>query len=222
MIKIYIATIFPNIFPSVLSVSLLKKALEKKIWSLEIINLLNFSENKRIDDKIFGGLPGMLIKPTVIENLINSFEEFDKIFYTNPTGEILNQNYLLQQKIEILNSLSIKKTYRILILCGRYEGIDARVIKFYKIKEFSLGPFILCGGEIAAMALVESLIRLIPGVIKNKHSLENESFSENNLQYEKYTRPAIWKNINVPKTLLSGNHKEILKWKKDNTFNLKK
>lgn len=214
MINIYIGTIFPEIFPGVLSISLLKKAMEKQIWCLHTIDLRIFHPKGRIDDKIFGGMPGMIIKPEIIEALINYNNiKWNKILYTNPTGKLLNQEYLQN----LSNEINITDDYNLLIITGRYEGIDARPIKYYNIEEFSLGEFVLCGGEIPAMALVEGLIRLLPGVLGNKSSLENESFSTDTThQYEKYTRPRVWNNMEVPEVLYNGNHKLIDKWKKDN------
>lgn len=214
MINIYIGTIFPEIFPGVLAISLLKKAMEKQIWRLHTIDLRIFHPKGRIDDKIFGGMPGMIIKPEIIEALINYNNiKWNKILYTNPTGKLLNQEYLQN----LSNEINITDDYNLLIITGRYEGIDARPIKYYNIEEFSLGEFVLCGGEIPAMALVEGLIRLLPGVLGNNLSLENESFTTNNThQYEKYTRPRVWNNMEVPEVLYNGNHKLIDKWKKNN------
>ena len=213
MINIYIATIFPELFPGPLAISLLKKAMEKQIWQLTTIDLHMFHPKRRIDDKIFGGMPGMIIKPEIIEKLIGYNNiQWDKILYTNPTGELLNQKYLENLEAHI----TLKYNYNLLIITGRYEGIDARPIKYYHIEEFSLGEFVLCGGEIPAMALVEGLIRLLPNVLGNSLSLKNESFSEDkNHQYEKYTKPRVWKNMEVPEVLYNGNHKLIEKWKKD-------
>lgn len=213
-LNITIATIFPDLFPGPLSASLLGKAMEKSIWQLNIVDIKTFG--KTIDDKVFGGFPGMIIKPQIIEGLMNSFDcLWNKILYTSPAGRKLNQNFLY----EILNEIKVSKyeSYNILIICGRYEGIDARAIDYYKMEEFSLGDFVLCGGEIPAMALVEGLVRLIPGVIGNALSLEEESFSkENYTQYKKYTRPRVWKDKEVPSILFSGNHGHIKKWTENN------
>lgn len=211
MLKISIATIFPEIFPGPLGISLLKKALHEQIWHLEIINLRHYGPKGRIDDKIFGGFPGMLIKPEVIEKLLESFHhKWHKIFYTNPTGHLLDQNYLQNIYSQIETQ---KLDYNLLIICGRYEGIDARVIDFYHMEEFSLGKFVLCGGELPAMVFVEGLVRLLPQVLGNTKSLEKESFTEEGYhQYKKYTRPQIWKGKPVPEILLSGHHEQIKKW----------
>jgi tRNA (guanine37-N1)-methyltransferase len=210
MLKITIATIFPEVFPGPLGVSLLKKSLNI-IWQLEIINLRNYGHKGRIDDKIFGGFPGMIIKPEVMEKFLES-SKWNKILYTNPTGTLLNQPYL-QKLSDIINGF--KEDYKLLIICGRYEGIDARVVDYYNIEEFSLGEFVLCGGELPAMVLVEGLIRLFPEVLGNGKSLENESFTDGTYhQYPKYTRPRIWKNLEVPEVLINGNHGLIKKWTK--------
>lgn len=220
MVNIYVATIFPELFPGACGVSLLKKAIEKKIWSLNIINIRDFSIKKRIDDKIFGGIPGMLLKPEVIEKIINYYQEkkiyWHKILYTNPSGILLNQEYLINLKDTIINNQLKNEDYNILIISGRYEGIDARVVEYYNIEEFSLGEFILCGGEIPIMALIEGLIRLLPGVLGNSKSLEGESFIDGvTLQYKKYTHPRVWNGISVPEVLFSGDHKKINEWKKN-------
>jgi tRNA (guanine37-N1)-methyltransferase len=217
MINIYVATIFPELFPGPCEISLLKKAIKNKIWSLNIINIRNFAINKRIDDKIFGGIPGMLLKPQVIEEIINFYKHinWNKILYTNPSGNILNQKYLINLKNIIIDHQLKNEDYNILIISGRYEGIDARVVEYYKMEEFSLGEFILCGGEIPVMAFIEGLIRLFPGVLGNIKSLEDESFIEDGkFQYKKYTRPRVWNGIEVPEVLFNGNHKKIKEWKK--------
>lgn len=208
LIHITVATVFPEAFPGTLGLSLLGKALKKNIWSLDILNIKDFSCNKRVDDKLFGGLPGMLITAPVIERLIESNQEkkWNKIFYTNPKGHLLTQQYI--QKT--LNNLLQINDCSILIICGRYEGIDARAIEYYNMEEFSLGNFVLSGGEVATLAFVESLVRLLPGVIGNNQSIIKESFTEPNyLQANRYTRPRVWKERTVPEVLISGHHKNI-------------
>jgi tRNA (guanine37-N1)-methyltransferase len=208
-IHITIATMFPEVFPGTLGLSLMGKALKKEIWSLNILNIRHYARKNRVDDKIFGGLPGMLIGAPVIESLIESNRDkykWHRIFYTNPKGSLLTQQYL-QRTMEFCQE---NEETSLLIICGRYEGIDARAVEYYKMEEFSLGSFILSGGEIAALAFVEGLIRLIPGVIGNGNSIEKESFNTPGyLQANRYTRPRVWKEKSVPEVLVSGHHKNI-------------
>lgn len=209
MIHVTIATMFPEIFPGTLGLSLLGKALAKQLWSLDILNIRHYTTKNRVDDKLFGGLPGMLIGAPVIEKLIESNRDkykWQKIFYTNPKGTLITQQYI-QQTMEWCKK---QPNTSILIICGRYEGIDARAIEYYEIEEFSLGNFVLSGGEVAALAFVEGLIRLLPGVIGNGKSIIRESFTTPNyLQSNRYTRPRVWKNKAVPEVLISGHHKNI-------------
>lgn len=212
-INITIATSFPDMFSGIFTNSLLSKSLKKNIWSCNFLNIKDYGVKNRIDDKLFGGLPGMLIGAPVIENMIEKNRErfqWDKIYYTSPRGTIITQKYLYN----ILDKIE-KKDYRysILIICGRYEGVDVRAIEYYNMEEFSLGKFILTGGEIPAMALIEGLVRLFPGVLGNSKSIVKESFSEENyIQSPRYTRPRVWKDRVVPEVLLSGHHKNIEKY----------
>ena len=222
MFKIHIITIFPEVYPGLLNISLLKKALKNEIWTLSITDLKKFSKNgKRIDDSPFGGGPGMIIRPDVLqaayENILEknseiSSESFAKVIFT-PRGKRLEQSTI--KNWSALDGM--------VLVCGRYEGFDERFIEKNNFNQTSLGDFVLMGGEIASMATVESVVRLLPGVLGNKRSLEDESFNNETLEYPQYTRPRIWEGKNVPQTLLSGNHKEIEKWKKKNTsLNIKK
>lgn len=212
--KISILTAYPNIFPGALDCSVLGNALKKNLWSLEIVNLhdFGFDERKSIDDEPFGGGPGMVIRPDVIEKALISFGENiiknSQLIYMTPSGFPLKQKKL--------SELSQKK--QLIILCGRFEGVDERAIKELNFEEISIGDYVLSGGEIASKVLVEGCIRLLPGVLGHSESLLEESFSNNFLEYPHYTRPQVWRdaqNIDheVPKILLSGHHAKIKQWR---------
>ena len=210
-------------FPGSLSHSLIGKALNEGIWSLEIIDLRDFSSNKwgSIDDKPFGGGPGMVIRPDVIEYAIQKTQENMEInlplVYMTPVGETLVQNKLRK----------FTKGPGLTILCGRFEGVDERVLDAHKVEKISLGDYILPGGETAAMTVVEGCVRLLPGVVGREDSLNIESFNDNLLEYPHYTRPQVWIDANkvqhkVPNILLSGNHEEIKKWRGEKSLEITK
>ena len=213
----HVLTLFPEMFPGPLGLSIIGKALRKKIWSLKLINLRNYSNNgpKDVDDAPYGGGSGMLIKSDVVHNAIkdttknlNSFS----LVYLSPRGKKLNQKKVKE--------LSTKKN--LVLLCGKYEGIDQRVIDTWKMEEISIGDYILSGGEIAAMSLVDSCVRLLPNVLGSSDSLKCESFENNLLEYPQYTKPREWLGKKVPEVLLSGNHKKIKEWKKKESIKLTK
>ena len=214
--KIKILTAYPDIFPGSLGYSVIGKALKQKKWSLEIIDLHDFGydERKSIDDVPFGGGPGMIIRPDVVEKAILSinFKEVSiskrHLIYMTPAGNPLNQSKLTE----------FSQIDELVILCGRFEGVDQRAIKILNFEEISVGDYILAGGEIAAQLLVEGCIRLLPGVLGHPESLLEESFSNDLLEYPQYTRPQVWrdsqnKNHEVPKVLLSGHHEKIKQWR---------
>ena len=213
--KVIILTCYPEMFPGSLGYSVIGNALKNNKFSLEVVNLHNFGIDKRgsVDDEPFGGGPGMVIRPDVIENALNSisFKSKNSIkIFLSPSGKILSQSKL--------NFLS--KHEEMLILCGRFEGVDQRAIEILGFQEISIGDYVLSGGEIAAQVLVEGCIRLIPGVLGHPQSLLEESFSNNLLEYPHYTRPKAWEdkqgNIHeVPDVLTSGHHEKIDKWRKE-------
>ena len=216
--RVIILTPYPEMFPGALGHSIIGNALDNKKFSLETINLHDFGIDKRgsIDDQPFGGGPGMVIRPDVVENALNSVlfnhKSIRKIFLT-PSGQKLTQNILqeLSQHTEMV------------ILCGRFEGVDQRVIETLGFQEISIGDYVLSGGEIAAQVLVEGCIRLIPGVLGQPQSLLEETFSNNLLEYPHYTRPQVWEDNQgnkheVPEVLTSGHHEKIERWRKDKSI----
>ena len=213
--RVVILTCYPEMFPGSLGYSVIGNALNSKKFFLEIINLHNFGIDQRgsVDDEPFGGGPGMVIRPDVIEKAMNSItfktNNYCKIFLT-PSGQRLSQVKL--------NNLS--KLDEMVILCGRFEGVDQRAIEILGFHEISIGDYVLSGGEIAAQVLVEGCIRLIPGVLGQPQSLLEESFSNNLLEYPHYTRPRVWldkkgKKHEVPEVLTSGHHDKIERWRKE-------
>ena len=219
MFDIKILTAYPEIFPGTLGHSILGKALEEKKWSLDIVNLHDFGidERKNIDDEPFGGGPGMVIRADVVENALLSID-YPKdlkrqLIYLTPSGKPLKQSNLLE----------FIEFNQLIILCGRFEGVDERAIKILNFMELSIGDYVLVGGEIASQVLVEGCIRLLPGVLGQPESLLEESFSNNLLEYPQYTRPQVWKDAqnkdhDVPEVLLSGHHEKIKEWRKDKSI----
>lgn len=218
--KATILTIFPEMFPGPLGHSLAGGALKKGIWEYEIIDIRDFglTKHKNVDDEPYGGGSGMVMRADVLGNALDKAmkdSDTDIIYYMSPRGKIFNQR-LAEEIIEEKN---------IIILCGRFEGIDERVIHEYNVREISIGDFILSGGEIASLAMLDSCIRLLPGVLGNKNTLSEESFSIGNsnlLEYPLYTRPEIWRGAKVPEVLLSGNHAKIEEWKIDQSREITK
>ena len=217
MIDIKIITAYPDMFPGSLSHSIIGKALEEKKWSLEIINLHDFGigERKSIDDEPYGGGPGMILRPDIVEKALLFSQKNQpitslksKLIYLTPSGIPLKQSNLAE----------FIKFDQLIILCGRFEGVDSRAIEILNFEEYSIGDYVLIGGEIASQVLVEGCIRLIPGVLGHPKSLLEESFSNNLLEYPQYTRPQVWRDAqnedhDVPSVLLSGHHEKIKKWR---------
>ena len=211
--RIDIITIFPEFFESSLNFSILKKAKEKKIIDIKTHNLRDYSENKQksVDDYQFGGGAGMVMNIQPIYNCINKLKNernYDEIIYLTPDGQTLNQR--------LCNSISLKGN--IILLCGHYKGIDHRIREHLITKEISIGDYVLTGGELAACILIDSVIRLIPGVISDESSLLNDSFQDNLLPPPIYTRPSDFNGWKVPDVLLSGDQKKIEKWRDDQSI----
>ena len=200
-----ILTLFPDLYPGPLGSSILGEARKNRKWHLNITDLKLFSEkNKRVDDSPFGGGPGMVIKPDVIERALLSLKSNDfPIYYLSPRGV----------KLDTQISNSISKLDGITLVCGKYEGIDERVIRHYNMIELSIGYYILSGGDLAAMVLIDSVVRCLPNVLGNPLTLNEETFINHLLEYPLYTQPMEWKNYKVPDVLLSGDHKKIKNWK---------
>ncbi len=196
-------------FPGSLGQSLSGKALDKGIWSYDAINIRDFATNshKSVDDTPFGGGAGMVMRPDIIESALLSIpkERQGRKIYMSPRGRPLTQ--------DLVKELSAEKI--LTILCGRYEGVDQRVIDKYEFEEVSIGDYILSGGEPAALIMMDACIRLLDGVMGNHATPEEESFSNGLLEYPHYTKPAKWHDINVPEILTSGHHANIKKWRQE-------
>jgi tRNA (guanine37-N1)-methyltransferase len=220
MLKIDVVTIFPDMFDNIIEFGVLKEAFKKNICQLNIYNLRDFSNYKhgRVDDRPYGGGPGMVLIPEPIDNAITFIKKKNKIkkkekqktILLSPRGEKLNQN-----KLKYLSNLE-----NIILICGRYEGVDERVIDSLIDFEISIGDYVLTGGEIPAMVIIDGAIRMLPGVVGKEESLKSESFEDNLLDYPQYTRPPVFKGMDVPKILLSGNHKDIQKWRKEKSLEI--
>lgn len=208
--KVTILTLFPEMFPGPLGHSLIGKALEKNLWQLNVVDIRAFAEDKHqtVDDTCFGGGPGMVMRPDVVDKALTSVMEKGKahLLHLSPRGQVFKQ--ALSQEIAL-------SPLPLVFLCGRYEGIDQRVLEAWDATDISLGDFILTGGELAAMAILDSVLRLIPGVIGDETSLKEESFSKGLLEYPHYTRPRLWQDQTVPEVLLSGHHGNIEKWRQN-------
>lgn len=206
-------SIFPDYFKA-LDISLLGKAREKEIIDLRVHDLRDFTHDKHktVDDSPYGGGAGMLMKPEPWGEAFDEILPADgnvTIIFTSPAGEQFKQ----------ATAYELAKEDHIVFACGRYEGIDQRVVDYAatkgRVRLISLGDYVLNGGEVAAIAMVEAIARLIPGVIGNAESLVEESHSDGLLEYPSYTKPAVWRELEVPDVLLSGNHALIAKWRKD-------
>ena len=199
-------TLYPELFPGPLGSGLYKKALEKKLWSLEVVNIRDYAtdKHKTVDDTPFGGGSGMLIKPDVLANSLDqNVKPNEKIYYLTPKGKLFSQ--------KLAKKLSKEKTIN--LICGHFEGVDQRVIDTRNIEELSIGDYVLSGGETAALVVLDSILRLIPGVLGNDQSISEESFENGLLEYPQYTKPQIWEKKSVPDVLLSGDHAKIKDWR---------
>jgi len=212
-VNIDIITLFPEILKSPFSVSIIRRAIKSKIVSVNFHDLRDYGikKQKQVDDYPFGGGSGMVLMIEPIDNCISNLKKkrkYDDVIYLTPDGEKLNQ--------KISNEFVTKKN--IIILCGHYKGVDQRVRDHLITREISIGDYVLSGGELAAAVFCDSIIRLIPGVLGDESSALNDSFQDELLAPEIYTRPSNYKNWSVPKELLSGNKSLIEKWRDDNSF----
>ena len=206
MFIVTVFTLYPDLFPGPFSEGLYGKALEKKIWDLQKVNLRDYAEDKHktVDDAPYGGGSGMLIKPDVISNALDkNTKKGEKIIFLTPRGKVFNN--------ECAKKFSQEKIIN--IICGHFEGIDQRVIDSRNIEEISIGDFVLSGGETASYVFLDAILRLIPGVIGNENSIAEESFENGLLEYPQYTKPQIWEKKSVPDVLLSGDHAKIKDWR---------
>lgn len=231
---ITVITLCPQIFPGPLAEGLLGKALEKKIWALRTINLREFATDKHqsVDDEGFGGGAGMVLLPHVVDAALRDATcglSNPRLVYLSPKGLVFNQNLAkaaatpLPAEDQAPNTPGQNPTYRPLVfLCGRFEGADQRVLDAWQMEEWSLGDFILMGGDVAALAMIESIVRLLPGVLGNPESLKEETFSDDLLEYPHYTRPRVWQDREVPPVLLSGHHQKIAAWRLEERIRLTK
>lgn len=212
-----ILTLFPEMFPGALGHSLSGKALAEKIWSYHTVNIRDFAQgvHKSVDDTPFGGGAGMVMRPDIIEKALLSIPDQGRKIYLSPRGKVLTQ--ALAKELAAASILTL--------LCGRYEGVDQRVLDAHDFEEISIGDYVLSGGEPAALILMDACIRLLPGVLGNDATLNEESFSAGLLEYPHYTRPASWTSANgqtyeVPAVLQSGHHEKITTWRREQAQSL--
>jgi len=206
MWKAKVFTLYPELFPGPLNSGLYKRALDKKIFSLEVFNIRNYAEDKHktVDDTPFGGGSGMVMRADILANSLdkNISDKKEPIIYLSPKGKKFDQTYAKKFLEKNIN-----------IICGHFEGIDQRILETRNIEEISIGDFILSGGEVAAFVIIDTIVRLIPGVLGNPNSLTEETFERNLLEYPQYTKPQKWEKKEVPPVLLSGDHGKINDWR---------
>ena len=206
MLEVQIFTLYPDLYPGLLDIGIYKKAKEQQKWSLKIVDIRDyaFDANRTVDDTPFGGGSGMLLKPDVVASALDkNIKAKEQIIYLSPKGKRLDQ-----KAVKYLSKLK-----KINILCGHFEGIDQRLLETRNIEEYSIGDFILSGGESASFVFVDALVRLLPGVLGNANSAKDESFENNLLEYPQYTKPKDWEGKKVPEVLFSGDHAKIKGWR---------
>ncbi|MGO1119713.1 tRNA (guanosine(37)-N1)-methyltransferase TrmD [Rhodovibrionaceae bacterium A322] len=201
-----LVTLFPEAFPGPMGLSLAGKALDKGLWSMECVNIRDFATDRHhtVDDTPAGGGAGMVMKPDVVDAaLLNVADKPGPLLFMSPRGRLLDSG--------LARELAAEPGVR--LLCGRYEGIDQRVLDKHQPIEVSIGDFVLSGGEMAALVVLDAIVRLLPGVMGNDQSSGEESFEQNLLEYSQYTRPAEWEGRKIPEVLLSGHHEKIRQWR---------
>ena len=206
MFEVKIFTLYPDLYPGPLNTGIYKKALESKIWDLKVINIRDYAIDKHssVDDTPFGGGSGMLLRPDVVASALDSnLESNETTIYLSPKGRKFDQRAARE----------FSKKKKLNLLCGHFEGIDQRLLETRNIQEYSIGDFILSGGETASFVFIDSIIRLLPGVLGSDNSAKEESFENDLLEYPQYTKPQNWEGKSVPEVLLSGDHAKIKGWR---------
>ena len=206
MFQAQVFTLYPEVFPGPLSKGLYGKALSNKLWNLNVINIRDVAtdKHKTVDDTPYGGGTGMLLKADVLANALDqNNKKGQRVFYLSPKGKKFDQKL----------ALDLSKEKSISLICGHFEGVDERVLTTRNIEEISVGDYILSGGETAALVVLDSILRLLPGVLGNDKSSLDETFENGLLEYPQYTKPQIWEKKSVPEVLLSGDHSKIKDWR---------
>ena len=206
MFQAQVFTLYPEVFPGPLAKGLYGKALSNKLWNLSVINIRDAAtdKHKTVDDTPYGGGTGMLLKANILANSLDQkIKKGERVFYLSPKGKKFDQ--------KLAQDLSKEKS--ISLICGHFEGVDERVLTTRNIEEISVGDYVLSGGETAALVVLDSILRLLPGVLGNEKSSIDETFENGLLEYPQYTKPQIWEEKSVPEVLLSGDHAKIKDWR---------
>ena len=206
MFQAQVFTLYPEVFPGPLAKGLYGKALSNKLWNLSVINIRDAAtdKHKTVDDTPYGGGTGMLLKADILANSLDQkIKKGERVFYLSPKGKKFDQ--------KLAQDLSKEKS--ISLICGHFEGVDERVLTTRNIEEISIGDYVLSGGETAALVVLDSILRLLPGVLGNDKSSLDETFENGLLEYPQYTKPQIWEEKSVPEVLLSGDHSKIKDWR---------
>lgn len=203
--NVTVLTLYPEMFPGFLGYSLAGKAMQEGLWSLNAVNIRDFATDSygTVDDLPFGGGAGMVMKPDVLDRALKASYKTGPLLYMTPKGKPLSQQRVME----------LAKEPALTILCGRFEGVDERVLESWPFEEISIGDYVLSGGEPAALTLLDAVLRYVPNVLGNHDSLVEESFSNGLLEYPQYTRPQVWEGKAVPQVLVSGHHKNIENWR---------
>ena len=204
--RVSVLTLFPAMFPGPIGQSLAGRALQTGLWSLDVTNIRDFADDRHrtVDDTPFGGGPGMVLRADIVDAAVHAVADGRPVLCLTPRGRRLTQ----------ADARRFAAAPGVILLCGRYEGVDQRVIEARAMDEISIGDYVLSGGELAAMVLLDSVVRLLPGVIGAAESALDESFSAGLLEYPQYTRPADWQGRRVPEVLLSGHHAAVAAWRR--------
>ncbi len=206
MFQAQVFTLYPEFFPGPLAKGLYGKALSNKLWNLNVVNIRDAAtdKHKTVDDTPYGGGKGMLLKPDILAKSIDQrVKKDERIFYLSPRGKKFDQKF----------ARDLSKEKSISLICGHFEGVDERILDTRNIEEISIGDYVLSGGETAALVVLDSILRLLPGVLGNEKSAIDETFENGLLEYPQYTKPQIWEEKSVPEVLLSGDHAKIKDWR---------